>query len=74
MTGPEHYRAAEALLARVETESLDDGSVAELLGRALVHQGLASAAAVAMSHLRVMDQRHGDEWRLVATSSKDSLA
>jgi hypothetical protein len=72
-TGPEHFEAAEDLLQRVETESLDDGSVAELIGRALVHATLAQAAAYALAHDRMMPDLVADGWRKAAGRTTTKL-
>ena len=71
-TGPEHYRISEALLRRVEVESLDDGSVLELLGRAQVHATLAQAAATALSHDRMMPTYDSEAWLKVARTPRPS--
>jgi hypothetical protein len=49
MTGPEHYREAERLLALGETISEHGGDLGQLLPAAQVHATLALAAATAMN-------------------------
>lgn len=60
MTGPEHYREAERLLAQ-EYETWEERSA--INGAAQVHATLALATATALGRLRVDD----NEW-LQATS------
>lgn len=49
MTGPEHYKEAERLLATVEATAEDTvGSVAATVAQAQVHATLALAAATAL--------------------------
>jgi hypothetical protein len=48
MTGPEHYRVAEQLLATVERHP--ESSDAPVLATAQVHATLALAAAMALCH------------------------
>jgi hypothetical protein len=59
MTGPEHYRAAEELLAgkRPEQQDTHIETIGELLARAQVHTTLALAAGFGLSaHLPMPDQ------------------
>jgi hypothetical protein len=48
MTGPEHYRAAEMLLAAADQIAEQGGDMGEMLAAAQVHATLALAAATAM--------------------------
>lgn len=62
-TGPGHYTEVDRLLDVVANESLDDGATFELIGRAIAHALQANTAAIAMSHVRVMDADYAAAWR-----------
>lgn len=62
MTGPEHYAAAEALLADARHAHVEDDAK-RWLARAQVHATLALAAATAID----LDRQRG-KWRKVAGS------
>jgi hypothetical protein len=65
MTGPEHYRAAEELLAEITN---DDGTVGfgdggeAFAAAAQVHATLALAAATALPHVRADYPADEDAW------------
>jgi hypothetical protein len=60
MTGPEHYKAAEADLAEMPGKSIP--GVTALLARAQVHATLALAAASALGAWSSMDLVDRAEW------------
>ncbi|WP_275558588.1 hypothetical protein [Streptomyces sp. 5-6(2022)] len=48
MTGPEHYREAERLLAEADNIAEQGGDMGEMIAAAQVHATLAQAAATAL--------------------------
>ncbi|WP_445520521.1 hypothetical protein [Streptomyces sp. NEAU-174] len=52
MTGPEHYREAERLLAEADNIAEQGGDMGEMIAAAQVHATLAQAAATA-GHMAV---------------------
>lgn len=52
MTGPEHYRRAEQVLAQVEDRDVSAAEVAAFTAVAQVHATLAHAAATAVNDLQ----------------------
>lgn len=48
MTGPDHFRKAEEILAELEQHAYSDGTEIGLAVRALTHATLANAAAAAL--------------------------
>ncbi|MFE9003172.1 hypothetical protein ACFYOY_13670 [Streptomyces sp. NPDC007875] len=51
MTGPEHYREAERLLAEADNIAEHGGDMGEMIAAAQVHATLAHAAATAQAAL-----------------------
>ena len=76
MTGPEHYAAAERLMAALSVDEAHHRENALLLASAQVHATLALAAATALRG----DDEHGlapleyGPWHKVAGQSKDDEA
>lgn len=63
MTGPEHYRKAESILAGSDGRSGEWAS--NQVSRAQVHATLALAAATAVPRLTTMTEGQWYEWRAV---------
>jgi len=66
MTGPEHYRKAEQLLADAERYSRAGAGVGEMVEVAQVHATLALSAATAVTRERVLPLADYKAWATVA--------
>lgn len=66
MTGPEHYRKAEALLADAERYSRAGAGVGEMVSVAQVHATLALAAATGLTRERVLPLADYKAWSKAA--------
>lgn len=75
MTGPEHYREAERLLAAATDDDgdiqTDDGMTANILAAAQVHATLAHAAATAIPQTRAHTLADMKAWSAVAGTRSD---
>lgn len=66
MTGPEHYKAAETLLAKAADENTPTWRAMEHVAIAQVHATLAVAAATAVDLNQAVGHGGSPEWRAVA--------
>lgn len=73
MTGPEHYREAEKLLANVADLPHGDSRAMESIAEAHVHATLALAAATAVSQNRAPRAADVNAWDDVAGAWKPAL-
>lgn len=72
MTGPEHYREAEKLLALDEVIHKEGGDPGDILQAAQVHATLALAAAtVGLSSRAGSTSKDDSEWRDAAVTPDD---
>ena len=70
MTGPEHYREAELLLAEADNFSENGGDMGQMLAAAQVHALLALAAATALPTGGAGTAARG-EWAMTVSGISD---